>query len=84
MKYWNRFDAVIHFAGLKAVAESVAKPRRYFDFNLVGTINLYEFMAKYNCKKVRTWPTFLSRPNFLTILSQIIIMVNLILTSMVI
>ncbi|KAG5041417.1 hypothetical protein JHK85_013893 [Glycine max] len=46
------FDAVIHFAGLKAVAESVAKPRRYFDFNLVGTINLYEFMAKYNCKKM--------------------------------
>ncbi|RDX63492.1 Bifunctional UDP-glucose 4-epimerase and UDP-xylose 4-epimerase 1, partial [Mucuna pruriens] len=46
------FDAVIHFAGLKAVAESVVKPRRYFDFNLVGTINLYEVMAKYNCKKM--------------------------------
>lgn len=44
---------MIHFAGLKAVGESVANPRRYFDFNLVGTINLYEIMAKYNCKKVR-------------------------------
>ncbi|KAK2385048.1 UDP-glucose 4-epimerase Uge1 [Trifolium repens] len=46
------FDAVIHFAGLKAVGESVANPRRYFDNNLVGTINLYEVMAKYNCKKM--------------------------------
>ncbi|KAG7591453.1 NAD(P)-binding domain [Arabidopsis thaliana x Arabidopsis arenosa] len=46
----QRFDAVIHFAGLKAVGESVGNPRRYFDNNLVGTINLYETMAKYNCK----------------------------------
>ncbi|KAK3434421.1 hypothetical protein EUGRSUZ_D01906 [Eucalyptus grandis] len=46
------FDAVIHFAGLKAVGESVANPRRYFDNNLIGTINLYEVMAKYNCKKM--------------------------------
>ncbi|KAA0042789.1 bifunctional UDP-glucose 4-epimerase and UDP-xylose 4-epimerase 1 [Cucumis melo var. makuwa] len=48
----TRFDAVIHFAGLKAVGESVAFPRRYFDNNLVGTINLYEVMAKYDCKKM--------------------------------
>ncbi|XP_028784075.1 bifunctional UDP-glucose 4-epimerase and UDP-xylose 4-epimerase 1 [Neltuma alba] len=48
----TKFDAVIHFAGLKAVGESVANPRRYFDFNLIGTINLYEVMAKYNCKKM--------------------------------
>ncbi|MBA0621643.1 hypothetical protein Godav_007244, partial [Gossypium davidsonii] len=47
----TKFDAVIHFAGLKAVAESVGNPRRYFDNNLIGTINLYEVMAKYNCKK---------------------------------
>ncbi|MBA0646668.1 hypothetical protein Goklo_014615, partial [Gossypium klotzschianum] len=46
------FDAVIHFAGLKAVGESVGNPRRYFDNNLIGTINLYEIMAKYNCKKM--------------------------------
>lgn len=44
---------MIHFAGLKAVGESVANPRRYFDNNLIGTINLYEVMAKYDCKKVR-------------------------------
>lgn len=43
---------MIHFAGLKAVGESVVNPRRYFDNNLIGTINLYEIMAKYNCKKV--------------------------------
>uniref|UniRef100_A0A2C9WA94 UDP-glucose 4-epimerase n=1 Tax=Manihot esculenta TaxID=3983 RepID=A0A2C9WA94_MANES len=48
----TKFDAVIHFAGLKAVGESVEKPRRYFDNNLIGTINLYEVMAKYNCKKL--------------------------------
>ncbi|QCD86559.1 UDP-glucose 4-epimerase [Vigna unguiculata] len=52
----NTFDAVIHFAGLKAVAKSVAKPRHYFDFNLIGTINLYEVMAKYNCKKIYGQP----------------------------
>ncbi|KAL5080838.1 hypothetical protein RYX36_009259 [Vicia faba] len=48
----TKFDAVIHFAGLKAVGESVANPRRYFDNNLVGTLNLYEVMAKHNCKNM--------------------------------
>ncbi|CAN6723255.1 unnamed protein product [Malus baccata var. baccata] len=48
----TKFDAVIHFAGLKAVGESVAHPHRYYDNNLVGTINLYAVMAKYNCKKL--------------------------------
>ncbi|KAL5079303.1 hypothetical protein RYX36_007724 [Vicia faba] len=48
----TKFDAVVHFAGLKAVGESVANPRRYFDNNLVGTINLYEVMAKHNCKNM--------------------------------
>ncbi|KAJ6833181.1 bifunctional UDP-glucose 4-epimerase and UDP-xylose 4-epimerase 1-like [Iris pallida] len=48
----TRFEAVIHFAGLKAVGESVAKPMRYFDNNLVGTLNLYEIMGKYGCKKM--------------------------------
>ncbi|KAF3552043.1 hypothetical protein DY000_02004690 [Brassica cretica] len=51
----QRFDAVIHFAGLKAVGESVGNPRRYFYNNLVGTINLYETMAKHNCKMVRDY-----------------------------
>ncbi|OAY63337.1 Bifunctional UDP-glucose 4-epimerase and UDP-xylose 4-epimerase 1 [Ananas comosus] len=39
--YEHKFDAVIHFAGLKAVGESVAKPSLYYENNLVGTINLY-------------------------------------------
>lgn len=43
---------MIHFAGLKAVGESVLKPFRYFDNNLIGSINLYKVMDKYNCKKV--------------------------------
>ncbi|CAL9064262.1 unnamed protein product [Musa banksii] len=48
----TKYDAVIHFAGLKAVGESVAKPSLYYNNNLIGTINLYEHMAKYGCKKV--------------------------------
>ncbi|XP_059661731.1 bifunctional UDP-glucose 4-epimerase and UDP-xylose 4-epimerase 1-like [Cornus florida] len=48
----SKFDAVIHFAGLKAVGESMAHPFRYFDNNLIGSINLYQVMAKYNCKKL--------------------------------
>ncbi|MBA0844604.1 hypothetical protein Goarm_022987, partial [Gossypium armourianum] len=47
----TKFDAVIHFASLKAVGESFDNPRQYFDNKLIGTINLYEIMAKYNCKK---------------------------------
>lgn len=43
---------MIHFAGLKAVGESVAKPLLYYNNNLIGTINLYEFMSKYGCNKV--------------------------------
>lgn len=48
----TKFDGVIHFAGLKAVGESVIYPLRYFDNNLIGSINLYQTMAKYNCKKL--------------------------------
>ncbi|KVH91879.1 NAD-dependent epimerase/dehydratase, partial [Cynara cardunculus var. scolymus] len=48
----NKFDAVIHFAGLKAVGESVIYPFRYFDNNLIGSITLYQVMEKYNCKKL--------------------------------
>ncbi|KAL8138810.1 hypothetical protein V2J09_004811 [Rumex salicifolius] len=46
----TRFDAVIHFAGLKAVGESVQKPLMYFNNNLVGTITLLEVMAAHGCK----------------------------------
>ena len=42
------FDAVIHFAGLKAVSESVEKPLLYFENNVAGTINLLQMMTKFN------------------------------------
>lgn len=45
-------DAVIHFAGLKAVGESVANPLEYYDNNVVGTLRLLEVMKKHNCKKI--------------------------------
>ncbi|CAM8957027.1 unnamed protein product [Rhodiola kirilowii] len=48
----NKFDAVIHFAGLKAVGESVAKPQLYYENNVVGTLNLYDVMTRYKCKKM--------------------------------
>ena len=45
-------DSVIHFAGLKAVGESVEKPLEYYDNNINGTIVLCEVMKKYGCKKI--------------------------------
>ncbi len=45
-------DSVIHFAGLKAVGESVEKPLEYYDNNVVGTIRLLEVMKEFNCKKI--------------------------------
>lgn len=48
----NTFDAVIHFAGLKAVGESVAKPLLYYQNNIAGTLNLCELMKEYHCKKI--------------------------------
>lgn len=48
----SSFDAVIHFAGLKAVGESVRKPMVYYNNNLIGTIVLFEVMAAHGCKKV--------------------------------
>ena len=45
-------DSVIHFAGLKAVGESVAKPIEYYHNNITGTLILVDVMRKYNCKKI--------------------------------
>lgn len=45
-------SAVIHFAGLKAVGESVSKPLEYYDNNIYGTLVLLETMKKYNVKKI--------------------------------
>lgn len=51
---FNRYDisAVIHFAGLKAVGESVVKPLLYYQNNVVGSANLFAVMAEKGCKKV--------------------------------
>jgi len=46
----ERFHAVIHFAGLKAVGESVAKPLWYYENNLVGTLNLLNAMQESDCR----------------------------------
>ena len=43
-------DAVIHFAGLKAVGESVEKPLEYYRNNVSGTINLLQVMEQYGCR----------------------------------
>ncbi len=47
----NQIDAVIHFAGYKAVGESVREPLMYYSNNLISTLNLLEVMKKYNVKK---------------------------------
>ena len=48
----HKIDCVIHFAGLKAVGESCAKPVMYYDNNIGGTLALVEVMQKHNCKKI--------------------------------
>lgn len=48
----NKIESVIHFAGLKAVGESVQKPLEYYYNNISGTLNLLKVMKKYNCKNI--------------------------------
>ncbi len=48
----EKIDAVIHFAGLKAVGESVEKPLLYYENNLDSTLTLLEVMNENNCKKI--------------------------------
>lgn len=48
----HEIEAVIHFAGLKAVGESVQKPLEYYDNNLGGTMALLECMQKHGCKRI--------------------------------
>lgn len=48
----HRFDCVIHFAGLKAVGESVEKPMRYYSNNIEGSITLLKAMHKHDCRKL--------------------------------
>ena len=48
----NTIDAVIHFAGLKAVGESVEKPLEYYENNVGSTMNLVKVMKEHNCKNI--------------------------------
>ena len=48
----HEISTVIHFAGLKAVGESVEKPLKYYDTNVNGSAVLCEVMAEYNCKSI--------------------------------
>ena len=48
----NKIDAVIHFAGLKAVGESVAKPLEYYENNMGNTFTLIEVMRQHGCKNI--------------------------------
>ena len=47
-----KIDSVIHFAGLKAVGESVEKPLEYYDNNVNGTLVLLDVMKEFECKKI--------------------------------
>jgi UDP-glucose 4-epimerase len=48
----NQFDAIIHFAGLKAVGESIAKPLEYYDNNVGGTLSLLESAQKHGVHRL--------------------------------
>jgi len=48
----THFDLVIHFAGLKAVAESIEQPLKYYDNNITGTLNLLKSMQSHDVKSL--------------------------------
>ena len=48
----HTYFACIHFAGLKAVGESVSKPVWYYHNNITGTLNLVKAMTKAGCKRI--------------------------------
>ncbi len=52
LNYKKKFDAVIHLAGLKSVSESNENALKYWEFNVLGTINLLSIMKKYGCKTI--------------------------------
>ena len=47
----KQIDAIIHFASLKSVGESIDQPLTYYSQNINGTLNLLQMMKKYNCPK---------------------------------
>ncbi|MCF6215598.1 MAG: UDP-glucose 4-epimerase GalE [Emcibacter sp.] len=48
----EKFDSVIHFAGLKAVSQSVSQPLTYYQNNVVGSVTLFQVMDKYNVRNL--------------------------------
>lgn len=48
----EKLDSCIHFAGLKAVGESVSKPWEYYENNIAGTLTLVDVMRKHGCKNI--------------------------------
>ena len=48
----HKFDCCIHFAGLKAVGESVVKPWEYYENNISGTLVLLDVMRRHGCKNI--------------------------------
>lgn len=48
----NKIDAVVHFAGYKAVGESVEKPMMYYENNIDSTFSLIKAMRKYGCERI--------------------------------
>ncbi len=68
----NKIDAVIHFAGLKAVGESVSKPWEYYSNNVGGTLNLLHVMEKYNVTKIifSSSATVYGKPAFVPITEE--------------
>ena len=51
-KLKKKIEAVIHFAGLKSVSESILEPFSYWENNVFGTINLLKIMRKFNCRNI--------------------------------
>ena len=48
----HKFDSVLHFAGLKAVGEAINEPIKYYENNVLGSIQLFKVMQKYNTKSI--------------------------------
>ena len=68
----EQIDSCIHFAGLKAVGESVAKPWEYYNNNISGTLTLVDVMRKHNCKNIifSSSATVYGNPAFVPITEQ--------------
>lgn len=68
----HSIEAVIHFAGLKAVGESVVKPQEYYESNLAGTLVLTKVMKSHNCKNLifSSSATVYGEPSFVPITEE--------------